>query len=711
MTPDRAEWVLEVVGSALERNAADRSEFIIQACGDDFEFRAEVESLLAQQDRVIDFIEAPPSAFAAEALQLVSDETLRDKRLGPYRLVRKIGQGGMGAVYLAERDDRQYEKQVAIKIITFAFDAEEVRRRFRHERQILAALDHPNIARLLDAGTSEEGVPYFVMEYVDAIPIDQYCKSQRLDIVARLELFRTVCSAVQYAHQNLVIHRDIKPGNILVTPDGFPKLLDFGVAKLLDPDPSHPLVRTITEVRALTPEYASPEQIHGANVTTATDIYSLGVLLYELVTGQRPYRLKVHTHDEIARAITTQEPARPSAAISLQPSVINARSLRGDLDNIVLMAMRKEPSRRYASVSQFAEDIRRHLEGLPVIARKDTWRYRTNKFVLRNKLAVAAAALVFLTLVGGIVATIRQARIATVERDRARRQAAKAESVTTFLQNVLGFSDPGWASSNPNRQRDATISEALVEAGRRAETELANEPQALAAVHFTIGTTYRVQGRYPEAEPHLRAALDIRRRVLGAAHPDTAQSMVVLAEWCVLTARYPEAESLFREALPVFRATHDAKWLAIALNDYGVAKSTTGDAAAAEKLLREGLEGSAGLTGADRAPRAIMYSVLGAARRDQGDVVEAAALLEKSIQEHHALPGEPRSELAFTLMNLAGVRLLQGDYDHAESLLHEAFELFRKNHRRKSSVHRSSSNDARRSSLAARRIRERSQGN
>ena len=342
------------------------------------------------------------------------------------------------------------------------------------------------------------------------------------------------------------------------------------------------------------------------------------------------------------------------------------------------MALRKEPQRRYASVEQFAEDIRRHLEGRPVIARKDTFGYRAAKFVKRNKVGVAAATLVALSLLGGIVATTRQAAIATEERDRARRQAAKADRVTTFLQNVLGFSDPGWASSNPQRKRDATIAEALVEAGRRAETELAEEPEALAAVHFTIGTTYRVQSKFREAEPHLRAALEIRRRVLGDKHPETGQSMVALAEWFAVSGRYAEAEPLLRDAVNIFRATHDPKWLSIALNDSGTLKFFIGQYTAAEKFLREGLEASVNLVGAERAPRAIMYSTLGVARRDQGDLVQGAEFLQKSIEELRTLPGEPRSELAFALNNLASVLLLQGDYERTETLVRESFELFRK---------------------------------
>ncbi len=427
----QTEKVLEVVTSALDLEPNERGAFLDQACSGDIDLRAEVESLLGQQDHVRDFIEAPPAAVAAEVLQEPDTDPFEGKRIGQYRCVRKIGRGGMGAVYLAERDDEQYRKQVAIKLITYGLDLEEVRRRFRHERQILATLDHPNIARLLDGGTTEEGLPYFVMDLVDGMPIDAYCDACKLDTNARLALFRTVCSAVHYAHQNLVIHRDIKPGNILVTADGVPKLLDFGIAKLLDPDPSLTFARTITEMKTLTPEYASPEQVKGEKVTTATDIYSLGIVLYGLLTGHRPYRIKTSRPDEISRVICEEEPERPSTAVARDKTSNieqrKSRSLRGDLDNIVLMAMRKEPARRYGSVAQFSEDIRRHLVGLPVIARRDTWSYRTGKFIQRYKVGVAAAVLLALTLVGGIIATVWEANRATKEAKIAAQQRDRAE--------------------------------------------------------------------------------------------------------------------------------------------------------------------------------------------------------------------------------------------------------------------------------------------
>jgi non-specific serine/threonine protein kinase/serine/threonine-protein kinase len=367
-------------------------------------------------------------------------------RIGPYRLVRELGRGGMGTVYLAVRSDDAFQQRVALKVLKRGMDTDAIVRRFRTERQILASLDHPLISRLLDGGATPEGLPYFTMEFVEGQPIDEYCDSQRLGTDARLVMFRKICSAVQYAHQNLVIHRDIKPANVLVTADGTPKLLDFGIAKLVDPDfAGETLAATAAGSPLMTPEYASPEQVRGETVTTATDVYSLGVLLYELLTGRRPYDLTSRTVADIARVICDSVPERPSTAVtraasdpghageavtgadgpqprahrrSVDPQRLRRR-LAGDLDNIVLKALSKEPGRRYASVDQFSEDVRRHLAGLPVMARKDTLGYRTGKFVRRNRTGVAAAALVIAALVAGIVGTTWQARAARRERARA----------------------------------------------------------------------------------------------------------------------------------------------------------------------------------------------------------------------------------------------------------------------------------------------------
>ena len=415
MTPERWQKVEELFHLSLEREASQRAAFLDEACAGDPDLRGKVESLLAYDEQESDFLETPASGVRGDWLDEDQPGPMTGRRIGPYQVTREIGHGGMGAVYLAVRADDQYQKQVAIKLIKRGMDTETILRRFRTERQILANLDHPNIAKLLDGGTTEEGLSYFIMDYVDGLPIDMYCDTQKLTTVERLRLFRTVCSAVAYAHQNRVVHRDLKPGNILVTAQGVVKLLDFGVAKLLNPEASSKTTgSTAAALRPMTPEYASPEQVRGSVITPASDIYSLGVLLYELLTGHRPYRVRSRTPQEIEHVICEEAPEKPSTVIGrveeapdrdrpLTPASVSEtregqpeklrRRLAGDLDTIVLMALRKEPERRYGSVEQFSEDIRRHLEGLPVIARKDAFWYRSAKFIKRNKAAVLAATL------------------------------------------------------------------------------------------------------------------------------------------------------------------------------------------------------------------------------------------------------------------------------------------------------------------------------
>lgn len=454
MTPERWQQIKDVFQSTIECEPDRRKEFLVESCCGDDKLRKEVEALLLSDEQAASFIEESAFEVTAKVLAENQAKSALGLRIGSYRITNEISQGGMGVVYLALRADDEYEKQVAIKLIKSGVDTEEVLRRFRQERQILAGLEHPNIARLLDGGTTETGRPYFVMEYIEGQPIDQYCNHRRLPISAQLELFRTVCSAVQYAHQRRVIHRDLKPSNILVTNEGIPKLLDFGVAKLLDPEvSSHISTRTATVMRLMTPEYASPEQIRGEPITTATDIYSLGVVLYEVLTCQRLYRTGNRPAYEIAKAICEEEPGKPSTAISRLEEVLAAngadhmvhtpdslsetrtgdlkglrRHLRGDLDNIVLMALSKDPARRYASVEKFSEDIRRHLEGLPVSARKEKFAYRLGKFIQRNRVSVTAAAVILLTLLAGLLATMWQARIARTEQAKVKALQAKSQA-------------------------------------------------------------------------------------------------------------------------------------------------------------------------------------------------------------------------------------------------------------------------------------------
>ncbi len=422
MTAERWAQLKTVFTAALERPPGERARFLQQTCGDDAELLQEVQSLLESHDSTQTMRE--PAAGPSAALE--------GRRIGAYQLLRQIGRGGMATVYLAARSDEQFNKRVAVKIVN-VFGSEELVRRFRNERQTLAALDHPNIVKLLDGGTTAEGLPYLVMDYVEGAPIDDYADARRLTIHERLTLFLTVCAAVHYAHRNLVVHRDLKPANILVTSGGAVKLLDFGIAKLLNPELQPETVVTRAAARPMTPEYASPEQVRGEHVTVAADVYSLGVILYDLLAGRLPLKFERESPLEWERVVCEQDPLPPSAAaaeagaeICAARGEVNAerlsRRLAGDLDNIVLMALRKEPQRRYASVDHFAEDIRRFLANLPVAARRATFGYRARKFIRRHAAAVAVASAVTVSLIGAAAISMYEARVASRERAAAERR-------------------------------------------------------------------------------------------------------------------------------------------------------------------------------------------------------------------------------------------------------------------------------------------------
>jgi len=488
MDADRWRRLEELFDKVLDCPLNDRKAFIDRACADDPTLKTEVTRLLALHEEAPDsFLNIPALQMAggitvkdAGAIPLESNERNPDREpkwlIGSYELIREIGRGGMGAVYLARRADDQYQKQVAIKVLRAGLENDDIIRRFRNERQILAGLDHPNIAHFLEGGATADGKPYYVMENIAGRPIDDYCDDRRLPVVERLKLFLDVCAAVQYAHQRLIIHRDIKPSNILVTDDGVVKLLDFGIAKLLDPELMDQTVETRTHERLLTPEYASPEQIRGQQVTTATDVYSLGVVLYQLLCGRRPYRFDRRSWEEIEHIVCRQEPVRPSEALAEfatakyagentqtiasetsghshgEPVESLRDRLANDLDNIVMMALRKEPERRYGSVEQLSEDIRRYLEGRPIIARPNTIRYRAGKFIRRNKAAVAATALVIATLIGAAVVTGVQAQIARRERDKAERRFNQVRNLANAVVFKYHDAVEHLAGSTPVRQ-------------------------------------------------------------------------------------------------------------------------------------------------------------------------------------------------------------------------------------------------------------------
>jgi serine/threonine-protein kinase len=643
--PDRWQRLEELFFVASDLEPSARPAFLERACGIDTELRREVEALLQSSDRTLADLRRPVDEAAREVVQ---DKL--GQRIGPYQIVKLLGEGGMGLVYLANRADEQFEQQVAIKLMHAGFGHNpEMLRRFRAERQILANLDHPNIARLMDGGLTPEGAPYLVMEYVDGDAIDEYCQRNPLPAAELLQLFRTVCAAVEYAHRNLVVHRDIKPGNILVTAEGVPKLLDFGIAKLTDPEERGPF-RTVATQRLMTPEYASPEQVRGEPVTTATDVYALGVLLYELATGRSPFRIETDSPLEIARAICEQEPVRPSTASRTSASLapLEARELRGDLDHIVLKAMGKEPERRYASVAAFSEDVLRYLRGYPVEAASGARRYQARKFIERHRVAVIAAAAAALALIAFGIEMGLLARHATRERLRAERESQ-------FLETIFQAATPEQA-----RGQDVTARELLDQGARRTDEELSGDPELQATMLLNIGDAYDSLGLYTQAQPLMERAYQIRERAPGSRRLDLAAAAQGLGTTFRLEDQYAKAEPLFREALDIRQHArgNNNELVADSLTDLGECLYLENRDREAEALLRKAvtIPLSAG-------------SPLRAASRDylalelfrQGGYREATQLLEEAVDITRQVEGEDSPNYANYLHNLAGAFLREGD--------------------------------------------------
>jgi eukaryotic-like serine/threonine-protein kinase len=671
VTPDQWQMVRRIFHEAIELPAGERDAFVQKTAAGDEAVRTEVESLLASHDRAESFIEPTDNQITAVCFDPTSNNGMIGRRLGAYEIIREIGQGGMGAVYLGARADDQFSKRAAIKLVRSGMNTDFVVRRFLSERQILANLDHPNIARLLDGGTSEEGIPFFVMEYVEGQPIREFCDSRRLSTDERLKLFRQVCSAVHYAHQNLVIHRDIKPGNILVTAEGTVKLLDFGIAKLLAPGPRRDET-TQAAVRVMTPDYASPEQARGDPITTASDVYSLGVLLYELLTGHRPYRVASDSPLEIIRAICEEEPDRPSTAVArietmrsvdndtettvTPESVSKARNsqpdklrrqLEGDLDNIVLKAMRKDPRRRYASAEQLSDDIRRYLEGLPVIARKDTFRYRAGKFVRRHKAGVAAAALVLITLVGGIITTTWQALVAKRERATAVRRFNDVRQLANSF--MFEFHDAIKDLPGSTQARELVVQRAL-----QYLDSLAGEARDDPSLKRELATAYEKVGDV-QGEPYspslgdsasalvsYRKALNLRE-ALAAADPSDNGLRQELASSYLKIGDILWVEADWTEALDVYKKARD-------LNEQLAAADPS------NKKLRNDL--------------ALNYVTIGDTLIQMGDLDGALAAQRKGLAIREELSAvstdlEMKAAVATCYIKVADVLAARGELDEA----------------------------------------------
>jgi serine/threonine protein kinase/tetratricopeptide (TPR) repeat protein len=630
---------------------------------------------------------------APETTVEIRDEAPTERRIGAYRILRELGHGGMGTVYLAARADEQYQKRVAIKTIR-GLDSEEVLRHFRRERQILAALDNPNIARLFDGGSTEDGLPYFVMEYVEGQPIDAFCDEHRLSLQERLQLFQGVCAAVRYAHQNLVVHRDLKPKNILVDAQGVPKLLDFGIAKLLNPEIAGDAATGT--LLAMTPEYASPEQMRGQPITTATDVYSLGVVLYELLTGRRPYGRDARNSLELLKAVCEEEAERPSTAVArterrtLPSGTVQTttpaeasrtrggtpeklqRRLRGDLDNIVLMALRKEPQRRYRSVEALSEDIRRFLEGRPITARKATFWYRSTKFARRNALAVGAAATVFLLAIAfGVVTAVQSGRIARA-RDRANREAATSQRVSDFLVNLFNVSDPGESRGNT-----VTARELLDKAARDIEGRLGSEPAVKGTLLYTMGMVYEGLGLGTQA---LELTQEAVAQLRSATPPDETAIATALQQQAVITfhlGRHNEAEPLYREALRILekRLGPDTPEVARALDNFGVFCQETAKYDQAESLHRRALTIFEKATGPNSRDVATVLTNLANLDNLRGDYTEAEKLQRRAIDILERVLGPDHPETISGLNNLATTCFYLEKYDAAEELFQRVLAL------------------------------------
>ena len=626
----------------------ERAEFLTRECGDDSRLRAELQALLDADAAAAGFLDAPLVPAA---------QPRPDERIGPYRLLRELGQGGMGRVFLAERADALYSRQVAIKFLRH--DLGDLRERFGNERRILAALDHPNIAKLIDAGNSASDAPYVVMEYVEGEPITRHCERTHASQRERIALFLQVLDAVQHAHAHLIVHRDLKPENILVGADGLPKLLDFGIAKLLEPE-----VRGLTQtgLAPMTPEYASPEQVRGESVGTASDVYSLGVLLYQLLTGERPYAISTRSPAEIERTVCLVEPARPS-------KVARARSgarIDRDLDHIVLKALNKEASGRYLSCQQFADDLRRYLDGRPVLARATPRREVALKFLRRNRLAASAAAAIVLALVVGTGLALVQARRANEQAQIARSERDRAERVSEFLTSMLAAADPATGG------REVTVVSLLDAAARGFEHDQGNDPELTAAIQRTLAQSYRALGLL---DPALDEALAAYNRASKAPASATARaaSALVLGQIHIERGEAELALPLLVEARAVYAAAADAALeLAAADNLLGELHSQAGRYDIAEGHYADAIARLRAQAPANDPRLAELLDNLAVTRGRAGKLADAEALHSEALAIFRAARGEQHPHTAHALFNLANVREMRDDFAGADGAFRQA---------------------------------------
>jgi eukaryotic-like serine/threonine-protein kinase len=732
----RARWqqIQSVFENVIDASPTERATRLAASCGADTDLKRSVESLLASDQRTEDPLLNAISE-AAESLLVEHQDRLVGTHVGHYRIVSVLGHGGMSTVYRGERDDAQYRQTVAIKVLHHAALHPRLRNRLHSERHILATLTHASIARLIDSGDLEDGTPYLVMEHVDGESIDTYCDSRTLFIRERLELFVQVCAAVQYAHRNLVVHRDIKSANILVTPDGIPKLLDFGIAKLLAPESlSHTVPVTRLQERILTPENAAPEQVLGRAITTATDIYALGVLLYQLLTGRSPYRLLSYSQLQLERAICMDDPVRPSQMVvaklgnetdadrsrisdrrGLSPQRLQAR-LSGDLDAIVAMAMRKEPDRRYASVEALADDLNRHLLGKPVLARHGDWRYNAAKFLRRHLLAAftVSAAFLGLAVIAGV--TLWQNHRIEIARDAAQQERDRAQLVSAFLVDVFSQADP-FTSLGQN----VSAKDLLDRGAAKITSNVTLQPEVRAELLESIGVAYRRQGLSERAIPLFEQAVAIRRaerppdnrrmaaalanlaraltegghmvsaeadlqQALDLAHEgdgsspsvETADILVQFGQFELNGKSDPQrASKFFAEALGIYRSAWGNQHLSVAAALSGLANAAVwvNDYAAAERYQREAIEIFQATVSRNYPDYAVGLATLGYILTQRGEYAEAERLLKEALQIDNSVFGDDNERSAQIEKHLSSLYDRQDDEPRAIKAILEAIAI------------------------------------
>ncbi len=667
---DRRGRLMAALDAALAGDPARRSEVLDEVCSNDRALRREVESLLALEDDADDFLGEPVVRREDEGER--PGELEKGDRLGPYRIVGVLGTGGMGSVYRAVRE-HDFEKPVAVKLIRRELTSDVTLHRFHVERQILARLEHPSIARLLDGGTTGDGRPYLVMEMVEGLPVDRYCDQHRLSIRERLELFRRILAAVAAAHRSLVVHRDLKPGNILVTAEGVPKLLDFGIAKLLDPSDEDD---TTGDSRPLTPRWASPELIDGGTITTAGDAYSLGVLLCRLLTGRLPCGLDGCPRHEVARRIREVEAEPPSTLVAddeVGPAAHRTRDgpprklrrrLRGDLDAIVQKALRKEPGQRYVSVEQFSEDLRRHLDDLPIAARRGVWGYRAGKLARRYRWAVAAMLLIF---AANVVSTWqwsraeRERRQAVLERDR-------SERVSELMRRLIKAANPDVAQG-----RELTAREILEEGREQLAGVSEKDPELAATLAGTLGDVYRNLGDYDQALELLQHAVDLRREPRPEGDEKLAVALNDLASAHYYLEDSVAAVRFFGEALEMRRqAGQEPASIARGLSNLASALKQQGDWDEAAALYREALGIREQLFGAEAPELASSLYALGALDFERGRLPSAEELLRRALAIRHEVLGGRHTRVATLESSLGRVLLARGAPAEAEQLQRRA---------------------------------------